>query len=222
MPKRLITDVDWPDGKAPGWKHTDTGMNGGRFGRIEHAVVCTPNGAPIFDRPIVHEGPHVISPIWGFDEKGEILFGLVKEARDTAAPADGTTSLAFWGPPRGFRDHNETPEQAARREAGEEAGARVALSACYVGDHITNETCTGSWSPVVMLQVDLRRLFELQPDRGEKIYKASFFSLDEVAEMIRAGEHDGALTTSFVLVSALALFQIHVLPRIHAGELMPA
>lgn len=210
MPKLLITDprLTWPEGKGPNWKHTEEGIDGGRFGRIEHAVVCKPDGTAIFDRPITVEGPHVITVTFGFDESSfDWRLGLVKEARDTAAPPDGITSVSFWGPPRGFLGDRESVE------AGEEAGAAVFLEAWPLGEYITNETTTGSWSPFVALKVDLARLKEIAPERGEKIYKAQFFLVEEVEEMIKEGEFEGASTRSMVLITTLMLYRHLVLPR---------
>lgn len=217
MPKRLITDpaIIWPEGKGPNWKHTPEGVDGGAFGRIEHAVICKPDGTAIFDRLITVEGSHVITVTYGHDkESNDFKIGLVKEARDTAAVADGATSLAFWGPPRGFRDKGETEIQAALREAGQEAGANVTLNARMLGDFITNETTTASWSPFVALQVDLAKLQEIAPERGEKIYRAEFFFADEVEGMIKQGTHDGASARSMVLATTLMLYRLFVLPEL--------
>lgn len=213
MPKRLITDpsLRWPEGKGPGWRHTQDGMDGGRFGRIEHAVMCKPNDEAIFDRALVFEGPHVIAVAWGYDADNEPRLALVKEARDTVAPPDGETSVAFWGPPRGFRSLNEHPVEAACREAGEEAGANVVISTRYLGDFYVNETCVASSSPIVLLQVDLTRIGEIRADRGEKIFKAEFFFPWEIERIIIAGEYDDALTTSMVLGHTFMLWVLHVL-----------
>jgi 8-oxo-dGTP pyrophosphatase MutT (NUDIX family) len=217
MPKRIIADtaIIWPEGKGPNWKHTPEGVDGGKFGRIEHAVVCKHDGTAIFDRLITIEGPHVITIVYGHDkESNDYKLGLIKEARDTAAPADGVTSLSFWGPPRGFRDGNETEVQAALREAGEEAGVSVVLKTTTLGDFITNETTTASWSPFVALEVDLSKLQTIAPERGEKIYKAEFFFADEVEEMVREGIHDGASTRSMVLATTLLLYRLFILPEL--------
>jgi 8-oxo-dGTP pyrophosphatase MutT (NUDIX family) len=205
--KRIL----WPAGKGPGWKHTDDGMDGGRFGAIEHSVVVSANGdgtfTPLFDRAITREGGHVITLPFGQNQDGEWVVGLIKEARDTAAPADGVSSIAFWGPPRGFCDENETPEEAAKREAGEEAGAKVFHSIRFIGNFITNETCTSSWSPWVALETDPAALEVNAPQHGEKIYKVQFFNISQAKAMIAAGEHDGASTRSMVLVTTVFLFE---------------
>lgn len=221
MPKLLSTDprVIWPAGRTPNWVQKPDGVDGGRFGFIEHAVICKPDGTAIFDRYVTKEGSHVITLPFGQDPStGEWKIGLVMEARDTAAPADGVTSLSFWGPARGFRDENETAEAAARREAGQEAGASVILSAVALGDFITNETTTTSWSPFVALNVDLSRLQAIAPEQGEKIYKSKFFTLQEVEEMILHGTHEGAYTTSMVLITTVMLYRLHILPELgHAN-----
>jgi 8-oxo-dGTP pyrophosphatase MutT (NUDIX family) len=216
MPKLLVTDqrLRWPEGKGPNWKHTPDGFDGGRFGRIEHAVVCKPDGTAIFDRLVTVEGGHVITVTFGLDSRDYgYKLGLVKEARDTAAPTDGATSLSFWGPPRGFRDEGETAEEAARREAGEEAGTDAVIKVWSLGDFITNETTTASWSPFIAQEVDLDKLREIAPDRGEKIFKAQFFFPEEVEEMIKKGTYDGASTRSMVLITTFLLFRLMILPH---------
>lgn len=220
----VITDsrVSWPEGKKPGWRAVEGGMDGGRHGYIEHAAICDSLGRVIFDRAIVHEGPHVITVTWGLSLKNQPVIALVKEARDTAAPADGKTSLSFWGPPRGFRKEGETPEEAARREAGEEAGVDVVLESRFLGEFITNETCTGTFSPIVALKVDLDRLVALRLSRGEKIYKAMWFTIEQIEEMIIAGSYDGALTTSMVLSHTLMMFRLHVLKSTREVAFMAA
>lgn len=211
MPKRLITDplVKWPEGVAPKWVPTPEGYDGGRYGRIEHAVVCKPDGTAIFDRLITVEGPHVITVLYGHDPVDfGMKIGLVKEARDTAAPADGETSLAFWGPPRGFVNEGESVVEAALREAGEEAGAGVIKETHDLGKFITNETTTASWSPFVALEADLSKLQAIAPERGEKIYKAKFFFPEEIEEMIKAGSFEDASTRSMVLIATLSAYRL--------------
>lgn len=207
----------WPEGKQPNWVHVGAGMDGGRFGAIEHRVMVDTHGNPLFDRAVVVEGPHIITVTWGFcPQTGVPRLGLVNEVRDTAAPADGLSTLSFWGPPRGFRDNGETPEVAARREAGEEAGVRAFLGTRYIGDIFVNETCVASCSPVVEVHVDLTQLGAITPDLrgGEKIFKAAFFTEEEVKAMILAGTHEGALTTSGVLATILLYWQLHVLAKL--------
>ncbi|MEM7025942.1 MAG: NUDIX domain-containing protein [Pseudomonadota bacterium] len=220
MPYLLLNDprLQRPAGWSPKWRPSAAGMDGGAFGSIEHGAVVDELGAALFDRPRMVEGPHVITVAWGIDVHGSVRIGLVKEGHDQAAPADGVATMAFWGPPRGFREAGETPEQAARREIGEETGAEIALDTVSIGQVITNETCTGSWSPLVAVKVDLERIAVIHPDRDEKIFRAQFFSLDEIDAMIAAGEHDGALTSSLILVGVVKKFEVllqHLVLRPH-------
>lgn len=214
MPALLRNDpkIVWPDGKVPGWTHNHNGMGGGKFGRVDHVVIVDDKSNALYDKCIVHEGGHVITITYGQNAKDEWVLGLVKEARDTAAPTDGVTTLAFWGPPRGYRGLNESAVAAAMREAGEEAGASVILNTLEVGNMIVNEAIVSSWSPIVALEVDLSRLSEIAPEHGEKIYKAKFFTLEQIDEMIIRGAYDDASTRSMVLMSMLTLFRLCVLP----------
>ena len=87
MPKKLITDPDlkWPKGTVPNWIHKLDGIiDGGRYGYIEHAVICKPDGTAIFDRMVTVEGPHVITVLYGHDPIDfGMKIGLVKEFFDT-------------------------------------------------------------------------------------------------------------------------------------------
>ncbi len=91
----------------------------------------------------------------------------------------------FLGPPRRFCLENEDPIIAAKRIISREAGAEVCIATLLMGEFITNETTTSSWSPVVYTQVDL-----------EKLLRSDYF--------------DDASTNSFVLQSvASMLFWSH-------------
>lgn len=166
-----------------------------KYGSVKYAVVADGDGKPLYDRPIYHEAPHVITVPWGRDEGGEIQIGLILEER----PHGGGP---FWGVPRGFRRPAETPEAAARREAGEEAGADVIIKSILGGYINPNPTFVGTNGPVVFLETNLARLGQIKSGRNEKIYKAEFLYPKTVLAMMRKGDamQDG------VSLAALMLF----------------
>lgn len=181
-----------------------------KYGSVKYAVVADKNGKPLFDRPRYFEAPHVITVVWGADEDGVERIGLVLEARPHAGvDADGN-DLKFWGVPRGFRNDGEDPLTAAKREAGEESGANVVLEAHDAGMLNPNPSFVGSSGPVVFLKVDLNRLDAIRPDRNEKIYKVRFFDVNEVLEMIIAGEYQGGQLSDGVSLAALMKFMAKV------------
>ena len=233
MPKLPINDtrIVWPAGRGPGWTHTDSGLDGGRFGSISHyaygAFGDDSKFYAQFDRPVVVEGPHAIAIPFGRDlSDGKFKIGLVKEQRDTAAPDNGYESVFYWGPPRGFAEPGDAGAIAmAVRETGEEIGAQVlAADPWLIGNYITNETCTASQSPIVAVPVNLERLSQTQGDDGfgEKILKAQFFSLDKIEDMIREGEYDDGLTTSMVLGHTMFLYRLYLrqLTLTHPSDLV--
>ena len=229
MPARNITDSDlvFPEGKKPGWVHTKAGMDGGQFGQVVHIAVCKPDGTFLFDKPVIEEGSHVITLTYGFlyDDRSGVtpVLALVKEQRDTAAELDGTDAPVFWGPPRGYAEQTDDGLMAAAmREAGEETGANVLVGEPWIvtRDTVPNETIVRSRSPWVAIPVDVRRLGEIRADHGEKIFKAEFFSVEEIEIMIAAGSYDGASTESWCLMAALTLFRVHVLPKLRRPEML--
>jgi ADP-ribose pyrophosphatase YjhB (NUDIX family) len=74
--------------------------------------VCERCGFVAYDNPKIVVGSVVRSP------------GGVMMCRRAIAPRIG-----FWTLPAGYLEHGETPEEGARREALEEAGAEIALDA---------------------------------------------------------------------------------------------
>ncbi len=213
MPARLLSQIkkeDWPKDREQKWTLTPDGIDGGKFGRVEHRVIVDENGVPRCDRPVIHEGSHVIICLFGRNANDEIVMGLVKENRDTAAPLDGKTSVAFWGPPRGFRGEDEDPIDAAKRIVKRESGADVCLSVGKIGDFITNETTTSSWSPVIAVEVDLSKIGSFDENRTEKFFGARWCVQSEILSMLWFDLVEGASTNSLVLQSvASMLFWSH-------------
>ena len=206
MPAKLFSEVTpdtWPEGRGPTWK---LGLDGyeSPFGQTEHRVIFN-KGKPRFDRVVIVEPPHVIIVAVGRGY-GQPLLGLVKETRDTAAPLDGVTSSTFWGPPRGFLQVNETIEAAIARLVNNETGKTLIQSVQKMGQWITNETTTSSWSDVVIVDVDLKTHSKIRTDRNEPFYKVDWFTRPEVAKMIFHGTHEDASTRSMVMTTVAFLF----------------
>lgn len=224
MPALAINDerLVIPKGKKPGWTHTKSGMDGGKYGQVVHVAMVNEHGEFLFDKPVIEEGPHVITLPYGVDPKdGQLKLGLIKEQRDTAAVLNGEDSPMFWGPPRGYAEQtDEGLIAAARREAGEEAGIHILAATPWIvaTDTVPNETIVRSRSPWVALPVDLEQLGEAKNDRHEKIFKTEFFSEKELGEIISFGSYDGASASSWCLMSAFTMFLLHVKPAAKARQ----
>ncbi len=200
------------------WSHTPWGMDGGTFGKIVDVAICDENGHFLFNKAVVEEGNHVITLTYGVDVQSNIpKLALVKEQRDTAAELDGKDAPLFWGPPRGYAEQTDEGLVAAGcREAGEESGARVLAGTPWVvaTDTIPNETIVRSRSPWVAVPVDMAKISRIRQDYGEKIFKAEFFSVPQMEDMIRVGQFEGASTRSWCLATAVLYFKLFVVPKI--------
>lgn len=225
MPVRQIDDsaVELGD-KMLGWTSADWGIDGGRFGRAVHVAHLGDDGTFQFDRVMIEEGPHAIAVAYGVPKDGVPRLLLVKERRDGVAPLDGQSSAWFWGPPRGFAEPSDiaagaaaaVAKKIAARETAEEGGFQVIEKSVEVLPPMyVNETCVRTSSPLALVEVDMGDWVGIRHDdqSGERIATSDFFTIDEVERMIAVGEHDGACTTSGVLMSAVMMFRIHVLPK---------
>lgn len=168
------------------------------YGEVAYAIVVDDDNVPLYDRPVYREAPHVVTVPF-YEEAGQTFVGLVLEAR---AHGGGD----FWGVPRGFLKSGETPEQAALREAGQEAGVEVVLSAVLGGFINPNPTFVATKGPVVFLKVDRERLGQVRPGRGERIYRAKFFTTAQLYDMIVAGEYEGGQMSDGVSLAAIMMF----------------
>jgi ADP-ribose pyrophosphatase YjhB (NUDIX family) len=98
------------------------------------------------------------------DEQGRIL--LVQQSY---------RSSSVWLPPGGWVDRGETPQEAARREAWEEVGLRIAVGrALAIGG--------GGYGEVTVL-FEGRALGDLTLLLSEEIERADFFALDALPPM---------------------------------------
>jgi 8-oxo-dGTP pyrophosphatase MutT (NUDIX family) len=177
-----------------------------RFGSVKSVVVADDAGKPLFERPQYNEAPHIITVPWGGRIWREAKVGLVLETRQHAQHPTRKGDQKFWGVPRGFLKSGETPEAAARREAGEEAGVKVVRNAHFAGHLNPNPTFVGTFGPVIFLEVDLRQMGKISPGRNEKIYKSQFFPLSDVKRMVNEGSHEGGLLEDGVSLAALMKF----------------
>ncbi len=173
------------------------------FGGVEAAVVIDPKtGQPSFDRPVVWEAPNVNIVVWGRrKEDGMPMIGVIHQPRphadDPRDPASQET-VVFGQTPMGFLEKllGEKPEDAARREAGEEAGAGSAIIRAYQPScpwHNPNPTFVRSWSDLYFVEVDLEQIEALKEDHSEPIYKLEYIPLPELLRRLREGEYEGAL-----------------------------
>ncbi len=190
-----------------GWTHTTSGNDwmckSDRYGTVASAVVADDVGNPLFDRPVYAEAAHIITVPW-CEVDARILIGLILEDRPHGANL-------YWGVPRGFQKFGETPETAARREAGEEAGAAVVLGTRTLGRINPNPTFVSTTGPVIALKVDRDRLEDIRPGRNEKIYKVCFFSIEELFRHLANGEpYDGGVFEDGVSLAALFMFAAHL------------
>lgn len=170
-----------------------------KFGSVEYAVTTDQKGNPAWDRPVYCEAPHIITVPWYKPMFGPLEIGLIMEERIHGGGK-------FWGVPRGFLNPDEAPEAAARREAGEEAGARVVRSSHFLGPLNPNPTFVATTGPVIALEVDRARLSKIAPDRQEKIYKVAFFPRQKLNRAIISGEYQGGKFTDGVSLAAIAKF----------------
>lgn len=209
MPKITLKEAMSLGFSADWVSDSDGGMVSKKgYGHVHLSVVTDDDGHPLYDRPILHETPHVLTWLFSRAENDTILSGLIKERRDTAAPADGKTTVNFWGPPRGLLDEGESTKEAAVREVGEETGAQIIKGVWDMGDVITNETCTGTFTPMVAIEVDPDVFDPISSQHGEQIFTFEFFTRSEILVMINEGTHEGTLCNSALFIAAFQKFCI--------------
>jgi hypothetical protein len=176
-----------------------------RFGFGEIRVQLKADGSPDFDRLVVGEAPNINCVVWGRDTDGTYKVAVVTQARPFSDMPDGSPAelpIAFGQPcVMGFRANLggsrnlakafEAADDAAVREALEEAGAAGVVSIRQMGHHNPNPTFVATWSELYEIEVDLTKIREFT-DHSELIYRADYVSVREVLRRISEGEHEGA------------------------------
>ncbi len=191
-----------------------------RFGSVRSAVVTKPDGTPDFDRPRYDEAPNINAIVWGRDKKtGEIKIGIISQARPHADNVFEQTDkpMVFESIPMGFMskivgkdqvERLEHPEEAAAREASQEAGASIVKDITYpeYPSHYPNPTFVGTTSDVVFVEVDLDKVDKMKIDRDELIYKADYIPLSQVLKDIKAGKTDMGIARMATSNSVILMF----------------
>lgn len=175
-----------------------------QLGAIWHAVVCAPDGTPLFDQPLWTEPPGAI--IVAIDEQGRIgfvqNFRVVMRDLDAgwASPAVdfdgyGRVSLEL---PRGFSEPGETAMDAARRETEEELGVEAG-EPVLIGWHNPNTTYYASSTPIFLLPVTKPARSLAPADRNEPIEGTCFLTVAEALDRVRRGEMLCGMTKSALM-----------------------
>jgi ADP-ribose pyrophosphatase YjhB (NUDIX family) len=173
------------------------------FGAVKTAVVLDNAGTPVFDRPMYEEAPNVNMVAYGRTEDGEVKVAVIRQPRPHADDpenrgVDGHAPVVFGQVPMGFIEKllGESLEQAAERETSEETGARTVISVTRpkCPYHNPNPTFVRTWSDLVFVEVDLKRIESLRSTRNEPIYSAEYIPVPELLKRIRDGrDEQGAL-----------------------------
>src|SRR5690606_5948600 len=143
-----------------------------RFGFGEVRVQTKPDGSLDFDRLVYGEALNINCVVWGRDTDGIYRVAVVTQVRPFADMPDGTPAdppIVFGQPcVMGFRNNLggsrnlapafEAADDAAVREALEEAGAEGVLSVRQMGHHNPNPTFVTSWSELFEIEVDLTKI----------------------------------------------------------------
>jgi len=193
-----------------------------RFGSVSDRVAVDAKGQPIFDRPEYREAPNVNMIVWGIDrETSQYKIGLIEEDRphaDNPLNPDSTDLVRFLQIPMGFKEKVlgldliegfETGHRAAAREAAEETGAGVILDMCQP-DYPWNNPApsfVATWSELWFVRIDLGKLEEIRPDRNEPIFRADFYTIPELFEILRTGRNqNGAVIRGMQTESLLMIW----------------
>lgn len=193
----------------PGWELKIEGRDwraDSRFGSVHTAVVVDKDGKPVFDRPAYREAPNVNIIAFGrkkrWFRKDEVRVAVIRQPRphadDPEQQGDDHPPVVFGQIPMGFLEKvlGETPEQAARREVGEETGASAVINVTRPKYpwHNPNPTFVATWSDLYFVEVDLDKIEKLKFDRNEPIYSAEYIPIPELLRRIREGkDEEGAV-----------------------------
>jgi hypothetical protein len=211
-----VGDVEFPAGTDWSFKS--------RFGEVKSAVVLKDDGTSAFDRPEYTEAPFMQTIVWGKGDDGLYYYGFVDQSRPHADEPgeerqgkDDHPAVRFFHCVMGFNEKAatgkfETPEQAAAREAHEEAGAGSAVIEVenYAPGHNPSPSFTPTWGGVVGVEVDLKKLQKPIPDPEEPINGLYFVEGGKLLAMIKKGRSDqNAYTGVSTSLSALLIHWAH-------------
>jgi len=187
MKVRKLSDVmkEFP-GFHPGWiQKEDGGLENPKFGSVERVVICKDDGNPIFDQyEIWEKGGAIVVPYY-FER--QIRVGLISLIRVVVAdPKTGEQgSVVSVETPRGFSIGEEVAATTAIRELGEET-QRVVRSLELIGRVNPNTAFYGNFGiPVFAIEVDREKFSNLQPEATEKIFQCTFYTKQEIENLIR-------------------------------------
>ncbi len=199
----------------------------GRHGAVHTAVVLHPDGTPNFDRPAYVENPNVNIVAWGRDKDGAVRVAVIRQPRphadDPEQPGvDGHKPVVFGQLPMGFMKKilGESSEDAAKREAGEEAGATTVISITRPKYpwHNPNPTFVRTWSDLYFLQVDLERIESLRSTRDEPIYSAEYITVPELLRRIREGKDEEGAVYRMCTANSLWMIFFATHPEVFSAD----
>lgn len=188
-----------------------------RFGFAEVRVQTKPDGTPDFDRVIIGEAPNINAVCW-YRKDGTLYIANVVQPRSFADKPDGTPadpSIIFGQPcVMGFKERIlgedlvhafENDDDAVRREALQEAGARGIKNITFLGYHNPNPTFCATWSEVWDVQIDPDMITD-EVDTKELILKAEYIPVSSLLGRIAVGDAAGVNYRSATANSALLIW----------------
>ncbi len=216
---RLNPDFFTERGKQE-WLY-DTRRDGyySEFGFAEYRIQTGRDGMPAFGRVVYGEKPNINGVVWGKDADGIVKVAVIVQARPLADMPSGMAAEMgiIFGQPcvMGFRDNFggmknlekvfEAAQDAAVREALEEAGVQDIIDVQNMGHHNPNPTFCATWSELFDIEVDLTKITGVT-DRTEQIYRAEYISVKEVLQRIASGEYEGVNYRSATANDALMVW----------------
>ena len=161
-----------------------------RFGKVEHMMVCKPDGTPLYDRYVVTQNPGVI--IVPYDEQFRV--GLMEQYR----PGHETS---FTSLPMGFAKLTEQDQrEAAVRELRQEFGIEVDLDSLV--DLGQNNLDPGSHQSFDTIYEVRCTIPQQEMDGHEGIVRVNPYGMQEIAELRRNGKLTDGLTNSALFMYA--------------------
>lgn len=180
-----------------------------RFGGFEVRVWMNPDDTPNHDKGVYFEAPNQNTIVWGFAPDGRVKVAVTEETRALADNPDGSPAdpPITYGQPcvMGFYDKIfgselgkklrpiiESGEQAAIREAFEEAGVIEVISGPhFLGVTWPNATNTATVTSLYEMQVDLGKITENPEGREWPISRCLFLTVPELMQRIMSGWDNG-------------------------------